>query len=146
MSCSHGRNYLVRHLIGFPQIDYDEHADLLMKPCGQMLRHLRSYLPDERAVALNNSAYASGQDCEPDFVVETDAEKIIAEIKRRDEIHEDTVQAKARAASKWVGYANAHARQCNGKPWTYALIPHDFVGDGATLQGLVASHARITLV
>ena len=56
MSCSHGRNYLVRHLIGFPQIDYDEHADLLMKPCGQMLRHLRNYLPDERAVVLNNSA------------------------------------------------------------------------------------------
>ena len=90
--------------------------------------------------------YASGQDYEPDFVVETTGEKIIAEIKRRDEISKDDVQAKARAADKWVGYANAHARQCDGKPWTYALIPHDAVGDNATLKGLVASHARLALV
>lgn len=255
----HPENYLVRHLLSFPQIDYDEHADLLMKLCGQMLRHLRSYLPDEYAVenvllvhgedlarfifaqmqkhyretpaeyeaevtagftmlkpqaykvtsaeAVRNyrvpvvpagdtkrhvfggfrrccypyqkfhsneerefaviidnpnepsvikwmkpSAqqfrieYASGQDYEPDFVVETNSEKIIAEIKRRDEIHDETVQAKARAASKWVGYANAHARECNGKPWSYVLIPHDDVGPGSTLQGLVASHSRLSLV
>lgn len=255
----HPENYLVRHLLGFPQIDYDEHADLLMKLCGQMLRHLRSYLPDERAVenvllvhgedlarfifaqmekhyretpveyeaevtagftmlkpqafkvtsaeAVRNYRvpvvpagdtkrhvfggfrrccypyqkfhsneerefaviidspnepsvlkwmkpgaqqfrieYASGQDYEPDFVVETDSEKIIAEIKRRDEIHDDAVEAKARAAGKWVGYANAHARQCNGKPWTYALIPHDAVNAAATLRGLVASHARQELI
>jgi len=255
----HSENYLVRHLLNFPQIDYDEHAELLMKLCGQMVRHLRSYLPDEHAVenvllvhgedlarlifaqmqkhyretpveyeaevtagftmlkpqafkvtsadAVRNYRvpilpagdtkrhvfggfrrccypyqkfhsneerafaviidspnepsvlkwmkpgaqqfrieYASGQDYEPDFVIETKTDKLIAEIKRRDELHDDTVQAKARAATKWVGYANAHARQCNGKPWTYALIPHDAVGDGATLQGLVASHARMSLL
>lgn len=255
----HPENYLVRHLLNFPQVDYDEHADLLMKLCAQMLRHLRSYLPDEHAVenvllvhgedlarfifaqmqkhyretpveyeaevtagftmlkpqafkvtgavAVRNYRvaiapagdtkrhvfggfrrccypyqkfqsneerefavivdnpnepsvlkwmkpgaqqfrieYASGHDYEPDFVVETDKDKIIAEIKRRDEMHNDVVQAKARAAAKWVGYANAHAKQCNGKPWVYALIPHDSVNAAATLQGLVASHAMQPLI
>ena len=67
-------------------------------------------------------------------------------VKRRDELHDDVVQAKARAAAKWVGYANAHAKQCNGKTWVYALIPHDAVNAAATLKGLVASHAMQALV
>ncbi len=255
----HPENYIIRHFNLFPQVDYEEHADLLMKLCGQMLRHLRSYLADDQAVenvllvhgedlartiyaqmekhyretpvefeatvtagftllkpqafkvtgveAVRNyrvavspagdtkrhvfggfrrccypyqkfdsneerafaviidSAnepsvikwmkpgvqqfrieYASGQDYEPDFVVETQTEKIIAEVKRKDEMNDDTVIAKARAAGKWVGYANAHAKENNGKPWTYALIPHDAVGPAATLKGLVASHARMQML
>jgi type III restriction enzyme len=40
-------NYIVRHLIGNPQVDYDTQADLLYKLAGQMLDHLRSYLGSE---------------------------------------------------------------------------------------------------
>ncbi|MEM7776978.1 MAG: DEAD/DEAH box helicase family protein [Pseudomonadota bacterium] len=254
----HPENYIIRHLLTFSEIDYDDNSELLYTLCNQMVQHLRSYLPDEEAVenvllvhsddlarfifsqmekhyreapveyeaqvtagftllrpqAFKVTAadqvrnfkvpvvpagdtrkhvfggfrrccypyqkfdsdeerrfavlidsdnelsvqkwmkpgtrqfrieYASGQDYEPDFVVETTAEKIIAEIKRRDEISKDEVQAKARAADKWIGYANTHARQCDGKLWTHALIPHDAVGDGATLRGLTASHARAPL-
>jgi type III restriction enzyme len=37
-------DYLVAQLIGYPEIDYDEHADLLYKLSGQVVGHLTSYL------------------------------------------------------------------------------------------------------
>lgn len=40
-------NYLVRHLIDYDDVFYDEHAELLYKLSGQLVAHLRSYLPDE---------------------------------------------------------------------------------------------------
>jgi type III restriction enzyme len=43
-------DYLVRSLIDFDDIDYEAQADLLYKLAGQMVRHLRSYLPDDAAV------------------------------------------------------------------------------------------------
>jgi type III restriction enzyme len=84
--------------------------------------------------------YASGQAYEPDFVVETKTEKLIVEIKAANEIADPVVQAKARAAAKWVGYANAHAAQAGGKKWRYVLVPHDAVSPSATLVGLVARY------
>lgn len=86
--------------------------------------------------------YAAGQAYEPDFVVETDKNKFIVEIKAKNEISDPVVQAKARAARKWVHYANEHARDTGGKPWTYVLVPHDAVKPSATLAFLVASYAQ----
>ena len=43
-------NYLVRALIDFDDISYDDHADLLYEWAGQVVTHLRSYLLDEAAV------------------------------------------------------------------------------------------------
>ena len=40
-------DYLVRGLIDFDDINYDEHADLLYKLAGAMVKHLQSYLPNE---------------------------------------------------------------------------------------------------
>ncbi len=40
-------DYLVRGLIDFDDISYDEHADLLYDLAGQVVRHLRSYLSEE---------------------------------------------------------------------------------------------------
>jgi len=40
-------DYLVRGLIDFDDISYDEHADLLYDLAGQMVRHLRSYLSED---------------------------------------------------------------------------------------------------
>ncbi|HWQ69669.1 MAG TPA: DEAD/DEAH box helicase family protein [Patescibacteria group bacterium] len=42
-------DYLVRGLIDFNDIAYDEHADLLYDLAGQVVRHLRSYLSEEDA-------------------------------------------------------------------------------------------------
>lgn len=43
-------DYLVRGLIDFDDISYDDHSELLYKLAGQLLAHLRSYLPDDDAV------------------------------------------------------------------------------------------------
>ena len=40
-------DYLVRGLVDFDDISYDDHADLLYNLAGQMVRHLRSYLSEE---------------------------------------------------------------------------------------------------
>lgn len=50
-------NYIVRHLIGFPEVDYDSGADLLYKLSGQVIERLRGYLANEEdveAVALEH--------------------------------------------------------------------------------------------
>ncbi|CAA2155759.1 hypothetical protein MBRA_01390 [Methylobacterium brachiatum] len=241
-------NYVVRHLIDLPQVDYDTHAELLQKLAGQVVSHLRSYLPDEEAVenvlrafGREIAAFVFGQmashewttatafearvtrgfqmlrptrdaapggivrdfqqpvtpvsetrrhvfggfaKCcyprqrfqsdperrfavlidrhepsvrrwmkpgpggfqirtrgggayEPDFVVETTGEKLIVEVKARNELTDPIVQEKARAALTWVGYANA-APVGDGKPWRYVLLPHDDIVPSATLAGLAA--------
>lgn len=43
-------DYLVAALIDYSDISYDDTADLLYTLAGQMVAHLRSYLPDEDAV------------------------------------------------------------------------------------------------
>lgn len=48
------------------------------------------------------------------------------------------VQAKARAARKWVAHANEHTRAVGGQPWRYVLVTHDAVAPSASLAGLVA--------
>jgi type III restriction enzyme len=40
-------DYIVRGLIDYPDINYDEHAELLYKLAGQAVTHLKSYLKDE---------------------------------------------------------------------------------------------------
>ncbi|WP_036279942.1 hypothetical protein [Methylocystis sp. ATCC 49242] len=87
--------------------------------------------------------YANGQPYEPDFVVETRTQKLIVEIKAANEMTDPVVQAKARAACKWVRYANEHAAQTGGKLWAYALVPHDAVLPSASLAGLMARYELV---
>ncbi|MFN3651649.1 MAG: DEAD/DEAH box helicase family protein [Armatimonadota bacterium] len=245
-------NYLVRGLMDFNDICYDEHADLLYKLAGQMVAHLRSYLPDEEAVLnvlvgrqqqlvqliysqmqqhvwTSNTEYeakvsrgfqtlrpntfsaAAGekirpfrapveerqyirgmlfggfkkclypeqkfdsdaerrfavlieddpevlkwfkpargqfqiyyhhdQAYEPDFVVETNDAKYLCEPKRADQMQDEEVQAKARAAVRWCEHATAHEMAHSGKPWRYLLIPHDAIQSSMTLKGMAAAYA-----
>lgn len=43
-------DYLVRGLIDFPDINYDDHSELLYKLAGQAVQHLRSYLKNDDEV------------------------------------------------------------------------------------------------
>lgn len=43
-------NYLVRGLVDFDDISYDEHSDLLYELAGQLVKHLQSYLSSEEDV------------------------------------------------------------------------------------------------
>jgi len=78
---------------------------------------------------------------EPDFVVETQTEKLLCEPKQSKEMTDETVIAKANAAATWCEHATAHAKENGGKPWRYLLIPHDQIQDQMTLAGLAARYA-----
>ena len=43
-------NYLVRHLMDMPEVDYDSQNELLFRLSGQMVVRVRSYLSDEADV------------------------------------------------------------------------------------------------
>ena len=80
--------------------------------------------------------YSNDADYEPDFVVETESEKLICEPKGADRMQDPVVLAKARAAATWCKHATEHEKANHGKPWRYLLIPHDAIADNMTLDGL----------
>lgn len=83
--------------------------------------------------------WKSGTPYQPDFVVETATEKLLCEPKADNEMNDEEVQLKARAASRWCEHASQHAREHRGKPWSYLLIPHSEIESNRTLDGLKAS-------
>lgn len=80
--------------------------------------------------------YSNDADYEPDFVVETETEKLICEPKGADRMQDPVVLAKARAAATWCKHATEHEKANHGKAWRYLLIPHDAIADNMTLDGL----------
>jgi type III restriction enzyme len=86
--------------------------------------------------------YRSGEGYEPDFVIETDKQMLICEVKARNELSDPIVAAKANAARKWCKTANVHAVESGGKPWSYVLAPDDQVIGSSTLAGLVAKFGQ----
>ena len=92
-------------------LEYDEKVQKWMKPARKQMQ----------------IEWGAGQYYEPDFVVETDTEKWLVEIKMRKEMAASDVVAKADAAMKWCAYASAHEAESGGKPWIYMLVPDDEV-------------------
>lgn len=81
--------------------------------------------------------WGADQSYEPDFVVETSDEKWLVEVKRRDEIDDKEVQAKARAATRWCEHAtSAKAEATSAKSWIYLLIPDDMITSTSSLAKL----------
>ncbi len=74
---------------------------------------------------------------QPDFVAETESGILMLEVKARNELDSPEVLAKGEAATQWCQRASDHAAtHAAGKPWTYALVPHDVIADNMTLTGL----------
>jgi type III restriction enzyme len=65
--------------------------------------------------------YDGGKHYHPDFVVETQTERFIVELKREDWKEEESVRRKAQAAALWCQHASAIVKE---KPFSYLLIPH----------------------
>jgi type III restriction enzyme len=76
---------------------------------------------------------------QPDFVAETAACIYMLETKARGDMSDPEVLAKKAAAEQWCQRASEYAKTHGGKPWVYALIPHDLVADNMTIEGLVAA-------
>jgi len=74
---------------------------------------------------------------QPDFVAETDDVIYMLEPKARNKMEAVDVIAKKDAAVLWCERASAHTATYGGKPWKYALIPHDELATNMTIDGLV---------
>lgn len=86
--------------------------------------------------------YRSGDNYEPDFVVETTDRMFICEVKAENEMNDPIVLTKAQAAVNWCKAACQHAEESHGKRWSYLLITEGKLIGSATLAGLVASCER----
>jgi len=88
--------------------------------------------------------YKSGADhleYQPDFATETVDAIYMLEPKARNEMESQDVLAKQAAAVQWCRHASTYAASHGGKPWQYALIPHDVIAENMTLRGLVEQFA-----
>jgi len=78
---------------------------------------------------------------QPDFVAETADIIYMLEPKARNEMEDPIVLAKREVAVTWCNHATAYALKHGGKPWKYALIPHDKIADNLTLLGIDSQFA-----
>ncbi|MEO0769190.1 MAG: DEAD/DEAH box helicase family protein, partial [Cyanobacteria bacterium J06649_4] len=78
---------------------------------------------------------------QPDFVAETDDAIYMLEPKMSTQLNTEEVLAKKKAAIEWCAHASAYMQKHGGKPWVYALIPHDAIAENMTLSGLVQQYA-----
>lgn len=89
--------------------------------------------------------YRSGNDhleYQPDFVAEMDDSIVMLEPKMATQMTDKDVLAKRDVAVQWCDWASAHARTYGGKPWRYALIPHDAIAENITVDFLLKQYAQ----
>jgi type III restriction enzyme len=72
----------------------------------------------------------------PDFVAETESTIYMLEPKAKNEMQDATVLTKKLVAETWCQNASDYNAKHGGKPWKYALIPHDIIADNMSLTGL----------
>ncbi len=75
-------------------------------------------------------------------MAETETEILMLEPKARRDLHDPIVLAKQEASRNWCDHASAYARKEGGKPWRYALIPHDTIAGNMSLSGLLQVSER----
>lgn len=97
---------------------------------------LRWFKPAKGQFQIFYRVGSSHQQYVPDFVADTQTELLMIETKARNEMTTTDVEAKRKAAEEWCRHASAHAATYGGKPWRYALVPHDTVADNMTLARL----------
>ncbi|MEH3100583.1 DEAD/DEAH box helicase [Sphingomonas adhaesiva] len=88
--------------------------------------------------------YRSGNDhleYQPDFVAEAADRIYMLEPKQAGQMQDADVLAKRDVAVRWCATASAHAHSYGGKPWLYALIPHDVITENMTLDFLARQYA-----
>jgi hypothetical protein len=87
--------------------------------------------------------YRSGNDdleYQPDFVAEMHDRIVMLEAKMASQMADKDVVAKRDVAIQWCVWASEHARTYSGKPWRYALIPHDAIAENVTIEFLLKQY------
>jgi type III restriction enzyme len=81
---------------------------------------------------------AEHHDYQPDFVAELDDRIVMLEPKARNQMDAADVVAKRDAAVAWCQRATEYATTYEGgKPWSYALIPHDTIAENVSVGHLL---------
>ena len=78
---------------------------------------------------------------QPDFVAETKNAIYMLEPKAANQMADPDVISKRDVAVEWCRHASKHSASYEGKPWAYALIPHDVIAENMTIDGLVKQYA-----
>jgi type III restriction enzyme len=87
--------------------------------------------------------YRSGRDqleYQPDFVAEMSDCIAMLEPKMATQLIDTDVLAKRDVAVRWCATATKHAQTCGGKPWRYALIPHDAIAENVTVSFMLRQY------
>jgi type III restriction enzyme len=77
---------------------------------------------------------------EPDFIAETEDCIYMIETKAANAVDIAEIQAKAQAAVKYCKYATEYTAEHGGKPWKYAIIPHDQVMKNRSFKAVVSAN------
>jgi type III restriction enzyme len=77
---------------------------------------------------------------EPDFIAETKDCIYMIEAKAANEMNDADVKEKATAALKYCNYAAEFTAEHGGKPWKYALIPHDKIAKNSSFIGVSSAN------
>jgi len=112
-------------------VDSERVLSVILERDNDVLKWYKPGRNDFQIYIANESAY------EPDFVVETNAGKFLCEPKRAADMKDKQVQEKARAARRWC----ERATTVSLKPWTYLLIPHDWIQENKTFSFFAANCA-----
>ena len=120
----------------YPAMKFDSDTERLFTTLLEDSKEVsRWFKPSTRDIFIE---YAPGKEYEPDFIVETEKQMLLIEIKAGKDMQNADVQAKAAAAARWCSYASKHSEKNGGLPWKYAIIPDTAVLSNATLSGLVS--------
>lgn len=80
--------------------------------------------------------YAAGQQYTPDFLVETESDKYMVEVKARDDVTNEDVQLKKREGELWCKYASIV--DADKKRWRYRLVADDRINIGDSLKTILS--------
>lgn len=115
-------------------VDTERRFAVILEDDGDVLKWFKPARNQFQIYYNKDAAY------EPDFVVETKKQLFLCEPKRADQLQNDEVLAKKKAACEWCKHATEHSQQYGGKPWGYLLIPHDAITGNMTLEGLASRY------
>lgn len=80
---------------------------------------------------------ADHREYQPDFVAETQHAIYMLEPKKRKDLEDPVVLAKKEVAEQWCRNASDYARKHDGKPWIYAIVPHDLIAGNMSFERLL---------
>jgi type III restriction enzyme len=86
--------------------------------------------------------YAAGQQYTPDFLVETDTDKFMVEVKARTDVSSEDVVLKKHEGELWCKYASIV--DSDGKRWHYRLIADDRIDTGDSIMTMLSFAEDIT--